>query len=99
MFIINFDAHMRGTQFKFENGYTVSVQWGPANYCRNYNPSAFPLKDTNYRRGRDAEIAVFNPNDDFVSPELYGFPNEVDDVVAYVTPDEVVDVMALVKSW
>jgi hypothetical protein len=99
MFNLNFDSYLRGTQFKFKNGYTVSVQWGPANYCQNYNPSIVPLKDTSCRRGADAEIAVFDPDDNFVPPMRYGFPYEADDVVAHVTPDRVVDVMAFVKAW
>ena len=27
----------RGFQMTFENGYTVSVQFGPGNYCDNYS--------------------------------------------------------------
>lgn len=99
MFSLNFDRHLRGTQFQFENGYMVSVQWGPTNYCQNYCPFLAFDKNDSYYSCPDAEIAVFDPSGDFVPPERYGFPYEVDDVVAHVTPDKVVDVMALVKSW
>lgn len=27
----------KGFQIKFENGWTVSVQWGKGNYCDNYD--------------------------------------------------------------
>ena len=99
MFTLNFSPCLRGTQFEFKNGYTVSIQWGPSNYCQNYNPSLAHPDDASYRVCSDAEIAVFDPSGDFVPPERYGFPYEMDDVVARVTPDKVVDVMAFVKSW
>lgn len=99
MFNLCFSDYLRGTHFEFENGYTVSVQWGPTNYCRNYNPNLVFISPDNYLTCSDAEIAVFDPNGNFIPPERYGFPYEVDDVVAHVTPDKVVDVMAFVKSW
>lgn len=84
----------RGVHFEFENGYAVSVQWGPVNYCSNYGKH--PIRcDSSV----SAEIAVFDINGNFVKPERYGFPDMTDDVVGHVTPDKVVDVMAFVKSW
>jgi hypothetical protein len=99
MFNLCFSDYLRGTHFEFKNGYTVSVQWGPASYCQNYNPSLIRLDDASCRSCADAEIAVFDPAGNFVPPERYGFPYEMDDVVANVTPDRVVDVMAFVKAW
>lgn len=61
MFNLCFDSILRGTHFTFKNGYTVSVQWGAANYCGNYNPSS-PMADyEDCRTSPDAEIAVFDP--------------------------------------
>ena len=99
MFNLCFDSVLRGTHFQFKNGYTVSVQWGIANYCQNYNLSLPMVDYEDCRTSPDAEIAVFDPHGNFVPPERYGFPYEVDDVVANVTRDKVVDVMAFVKSW
>jgi hypothetical protein len=99
MFNLCFSSIHRGTQFQFENGYIVSVQWGPANYCQNYNPYIEHFNDTDYRASPDAEIAVLDSIGNFVPPERYGFPDEMDDVVAHVAPDRVVDVMAFVKAW
>lgn len=99
MFNLCFSSILRGTQFTFKNGYTVSVQWGAANYCSNHSASLPMVSYEDCRTCPDAEIAVFDPAGSFVPPERYGFPYEMDDVVAHVAPDRVVDVMAFVKAW
>ena len=61
----------RGFRITFANGYTISVQFGTANYCEDYN------KDVpKYPRDRkeflaevcpNAEIAIISPDGNFVS--------------------------------
>ena len=87
MFDINRDT-MCGFQMKFDNGYTISVQWSPAHYCTNH------LKEKNNTIGNplpclDAEVAVFDNLGKMVQL------NEDSDVEGYCTPDEVIDLMAM----
>lgn len=64
MFNLCFSDYLRGTQFTFKNGYTVSVQWGAVNYCSNHRTSLLNYEDC--RTCPDAEIAVFDPAGNFV---------------------------------
>ena len=82
-----------GFQIKFPNGYTVSVQFGPGNYCDNYN--LMWSDDGNKKAGKDgsntAETALLDPDGNFVK-----YPNEDagDDVQARMSP---MDVLALMS--
>lgn len=56
----------RGFQIQFDNGYTVSVQFGPGNYSSNYNLSMLdninkPMTATL------AETALIAPDGSFVA--------------------------------
>jgi len=87
MFDINRDT-MCGFQMKFDNGYTVSVQWSPVNYCSNNlternNTIGNPLPCPN------AEVAVFDDLGQLVQL------NEESDVEGYCSPEEVLDIMAM----
>lgn len=60
-----------GFWIKFENGYSVSVQFGPGNYCSNHNidrliteirnPDLTPIMG-----GDDAECAILKPDGDLL---------------------------------
>jgi len=63
-----------GFQMTFENGNTISVQFGEGNYCANRRESK------NY--SKDAEIAIWNKDG-----ENYKFDDR--DVVGWQTTDEV----------
>ena len=65
-----------GFQIKFENGYKISVQFGPMNYCQNklstfadYNTIADVLDNNNKNTfsSKDAEIAVITPSGEFLT--------------------------------
>jgi hypothetical protein len=76
----------KGFSITFDNGYTVSVQFGPGNYSSNYNLSMLdnmgkPMTATL------AETALIAPNGDFVS-------YKDDDVQGY---QSVADVLALLN--
>jgi hypothetical protein len=76
----------KGFSITFDNGYTVSVQFGPGNYSSNYNLSMLdninkPMTATL------AETALIGPNGDFVS-------YKDDDVQGY---QSVADVLALLN--
>jgi hypothetical protein len=73
----------KGFQITFENGYSVSVQFGPGNYCEN--------KDLPYNHGEEvpmsntAETALISP-DGFV--EYRG-----DDVQGHMSPKDVLELL------
>lgn len=74
----------KGFQMTFENGWTISVQFGFGNYCDNKNhPDGFELGRKNpVVESSDAEIAIWDKNNklyNFGSDEIKGFcsSNEV----------------------
>lgn len=90
MFVIN---QHKGFQITFANGYTVSIQFGPNNYCqRKYERDWRAPEHAARWASTDAEVAVFRPDDSFVHL------TEFDDVKGYVTPDEVAQIIATVAS-
>lgn len=72
-----------GFQMTFENGWTVSVQWGKGNYISNRNCG--DTSDT-------AEIAAWDEND-----KWYRFDHDV--VKGWCKADEVADFIAMVKGF
>lgn len=76
----------RGFQMTFENGWTISVQFGFGNYCSNINhPDGwYASKGVEYFSCPDAEIAIW---DSF--GEYYNFGN--DTVKGYCSTDEVAE--------
>lgn len=70
----------KGFQIKFANGYTVSVQWGPANYCDNFTGDMRKTADDS----TTAETAIITPDGDFL---LY----KGDDVQGHQTADDVAE--------
>ena len=54
-----------GFHMEFANGWTVSVQFGPGNYCDNYNERIGRDEAKCAERGSsDAECAYWGPNGD-----------------------------------
>lgn len=72
-----------GFQLTFENGNTISVQFGFGNYCEN--------KFTGQKECKNAEIAIWNKDD-----RWYSF--ECDQVKGYCTTDEVADWINFAKN-
>ena len=75
-----------GFAMTFSNGYTVSVQWGPGHYCGNRSMSLF----TGFEpfESKTAEIAAWRPD------KSYLHLGENDDVVGWLTADEVAQYIA-----
>lgn len=75
----------KGFHITFENGFTVSVQFGPANYCDNYDADMWEFIDNKdiCARSSDAEIACKNPAGKLMelpdggTVDGYKFPAEV----------------------
>lgn len=88
----------KGFQMKFENGWTISVQFGYGNYCDNRNhPDGFDFaKGLNAVQSSDAEIAIWSG--DTWGSEWYTFENG-DTVLGYQTPDQVVQWISKVAAF
>ena len=87
----------KGFGMTFDNGFTISVQWGTENYCehRNLDIDFDDLpnpKENNRWESRSAEIAVFN--DKGIVPV-----GEYDDVIGWLTPNEVAKVIEIVSGY
>lgn len=82
-----------GFHMTFDNGYTISVQWGYGSYTENqYNYNVVADKYRKYTQAEHAEIAVFDSrSNEFMNPSDYmGVDYDGDDeVVGWVPADEV----------
>ena len=57
----------KGFHITFENGYTVSVQFGPANYCMHYDREIGRDEEACGGEGSiDAECAVWGPDHEMI---------------------------------
>jgi hypothetical protein len=77
----------KGVYIKFPNGYSISIQWGPVNYCGNHS------RDIGYGKpvpaSSTAETAIMNPDGEFVlykGAEVQGYQSvtEVLETMNYV---------------
>lgn len=80
----------RGFQLTFNNGWTISVQYGNGNYCSNRNVET---KDEMFVESVTAEIAIWDANKkdyDFGDRQL---------CLGWLTTDEVADWIEKVKKF
>ncbi len=87
-----FNAMGRGFHVTFDNGITVSVQFGGGNYCDNRNLSSFKDKGGPCK---NAEVALFR------GPTwIKGWPHENpnDDVQGYLSPAQVLEIMVCAEK-
>jgi hypothetical protein len=77
-----------GFHITFENGWTVSVQFGPGNYCSHYDRRIGCDEEACGAEGSyDAECAIWNKEGIWASVDLEG---QSDEKVSYrSTPKEV----------
>jgi len=87
----------KGFQMVFENGWTISVQFGYGNYCDNYqHPDGFEFaKDLNAVQSSNAEIAIWSGDG---AGDWYTFENG-DTVLGHQTPDQVAEWIAKVVAF
>ena len=81
-----------GFRMTFNNGYSVSVQWGPSNYCTNRNKD-LSLRGTGMD-SKTAECAVISPNGHFVQMDGWH-----DDTNGYMNADDVLALMTRVATY
>lgn len=81
-----FGARNQGFWLTFNNGYKLSTQFGPGNYCGNYPDTDFRIDSP--CESDDVEIAVVDKNRSWVTKEVWlkVFGEELsDDVKGFVT--------------
>ena len=81
----------KGFRMTFENGFEISVQWGPGNYCERKDEDFDKPQEERFWGSRTAEIAIFNSKDD--SMITLG----EDNVDGWLTPDKVAKVITMVS--
>jgi len=73
----------RGFHLTFSNGWTISVQFGPFNYCEHYDKNCpNPMQQETWS-SEDAEIAIWHSSDLSIG-EVKGWCS-VDDVASLIT--------------
>jgi len=82
----------KGFRINFENGFSISVQWGTGNYCekRTYNTDTDPTKER-YWESINAEIAVFEDG------RMLPIGGD-DQVIGWCSADEVAKYITIVQS-
>lgn len=84
----------KGFSMTFENGLTVSVQWGTGNYCekRSFSAPYNGEMENQIWSSENAEIAIWDRNNAW-----YDFGS--DQVKGWVTTDEVAEWIYKVSHW
>lgn len=91
----------KGFKITFENQLTVSVQWGPENYCDNKCFTIEEFNRTDFSHSKDyesdtAEVAIMY-GDLFINPSFIGIEAS-SNVIGYASPEEVINIMNIVKN-
>ena len=84
----------KGFRMKFDNGFSISVQWGSMNYCerRNYSDEYKSELKEDFIKSSDAEIAVIDKDGEMLDIA------EHDQVIGWLSPEKVAKVIAIVSS-
>lgn len=88
----------KGFHMTFENGLTLSVQWGAGNYCDNHFPKDMDFTFSKDAESNTAEIAIIYPDGEFLNPADFGIGDSDGMVAGYLTPEQVADLMYRVKN-
>ena len=89
-----------GFAMTFENGYTISVQWGPGNYCASKNQDGvrYSIRDNPFTsehktyESHTAEVAAWKPDGTWLRL------GEHDDVVGWQNADEVAQYITVLSG-
>lgn len=90
----------KGFHITFDNGLTASVQWGAGNYCDNDFPEDMDFSCTKDAKSSTAEVAVLY-NGKLINAHIFAseeYCNGCDDVIGWLTPENVVDFLCHVKD-
>ena len=81
----------KGFRMGFENGFEISVQWGPGNYCERKDEDFNKPQEERFWESRTAEIAIFDSKDDSM------ITLRKHNVDGWLTPDKVAKVITMVS--
>ena len=88
----------KGFHMTFANNLTLSVQFGPGNYCDNYD-EPFDLSGVRKDyKSSNAEVAVFSASNGAWFTRVF-MPEAGDDVVGYLTPNQVAELIVKVAAY
>ena len=84
----------KGFQITFENGWTISVQFGKGNYCnrRSYADDAWKPETDEIVESANAECAIWDADGVWMDFDF-------DQVIGYQTPDQVAAMIARVAAF
>ena len=89
----------KGFRMTFENGFAISVQWGPGNYCEKKDEDFDKPMDERFWESCSAEIAVIDTNNNMQENSSVGMISLGRDTVeGWVSADQVAKVIAIVQS-
>ena len=89
----------KGFRMGFENGFEISVQWGPGNYCERQDEDFNKPEKSDFWSSRSAEIAIFDTNNRIQENSSTGMISLGRDTVeGWVSADQVAKVIAIVQS-
>lgn len=81
-----------GFHVTFENGWTVSVQFGGGNYCSNYDDDIGDREKSGEKGSIDAETAVWGPDGKMLDM------GDGDTVQGYQTPEQVLKLLTFAAN-
>ena len=90
----------KGFRMGFDNGFEISVQWGPENYCERKDHTDFdkPINER-FWESCSAEIAVIDTNNNIQENSSVGMISLGRDTVeGWVSADQVAKVITIVQS-
>ena len=89
----------KGFRMGFENGFEISVQWGPGNYCERKDEDFDKPQEERFWESRTAEIAVIDTNNNMQENSSVGMISLGRDTVeGWVSADQVAKVITIVQS-
>jgi|SRR3990167_5894555 len=83
----------KGFHITFENGWTVSVQFGGGNYCDNYDSKIGSEHDSRGMTSGNAEVAYWPPDG-----KMQRFRTSGDTVAGRYTPRQVLNLLKKVAA-
>jgi len=86
----------KGFHMTFENGVTVSVQFGPGNYCDKREQDFDVPKQVDVVNSTNAEVAVWKEDKTWITKE---FKDEGDDVLGWQSPEDVLKLLNWAKNY
>ena len=89
----------KGFRMTFKNGFAISVQWGPGNYCEKKDEDFDKPMDERFWESRSAEIAIIDTNNNIQENSSVGMISLGRDTVeGWVSADQVAKVITIVQS-